>query len=61
MIVSIENWYEVLDQVLKLIIKLPGQYQLKKYMYFVNTMVELWSTKQYNILCRNLCGKNYVQ
>ena len=28
--VSMGNWYKVLNQVLKLIIKLPGQYQLKK-------------------------------
>ena len=30
MIVSIRNWYKVLNQVLELIIKLPGQYQLQK-------------------------------
>ena len=29
MIVSIENGYKVLNQVLELIIKLPGQHQLK--------------------------------
>ena len=40
---SIENWHKVLNQVLGLIIKLPGQYQLKtKYMYFYKyiSMVE---------------------
>ena len=36
--VSIENWYKVLNQVLKLIIKLPGQYQLKNNTcIFINT------------------------
>ena len=30
MIVSIRNWYKVLNQVLKLIIKLPGQYHTEK-------------------------------
>ena len=45
--VSIGNWYKVLNQVLELIIKLPGQYQLKiKYLYFyeIHRMVEIWST-----------------
>ena len=50
MIVCIENWYNVLNQVFELIIKLPGQYWLKKqYMYFINTLeniVEVWSTEQ---------------
>ena len=37
---SIENWYKVLNQVLKFIIKLPGQYQLKKTnaCIFINTL-----------------------
>ena len=36
---SIENWYKVLNQVLQLIIKLPGQYQLKNNTcIFINTL-----------------------
>ena len=58
MIVSIGNWYRVLNHILELTIKLPGQYQLKKkkihVFYKYLTMVEIWSTKQYNILCMNL-------
>ena len=53
---SIGNWYKVLNQVLELIIKLPGQYQLKiiHVFYKINEMVEKWSTRQYDTLCRNL-------
>ena len=58
MIVNIENWYKVLNQVLKLIIKLPGQYQLEEKIHVIFykyiRMVEIWSTGQYDTLCRNL-------
>ena len=57
MIVSMGNRYKVLNQVLKLVIKLPRQYQLKKntcIFYKYITMVEISSTEQYNILFRNL-------
>ena len=56
---SIGTQYKVLNQLLKLIIKLPGQYQLKtKYMYFydIHGMVDIWSTIQYDTLCRGLHG-----
>ena len=55
---SIGNWYKVLNQVLSLI-KLPGQYQLKiihVFFYKIHRMVEIWSTRQYDTLCRNLHG-----
>ena len=42
---SIGNWYKVLNQVIELIIKLPGQYQLKKIIpvfFFINTL-EWWN------------------
>ena len=40
--VSIENRYKVLNQVLKLIIKLLGQYQMKKklHVYFLWNIVQ---------------------
>ena len=37
---SIENWFKVLNQVLELIIKLPGQYQLKNiHVIFTNMYI----------------------
>ena len=67
MIVSIANWYKVLNQVLELTTTHPGIYYWKKYMYCYKyfTMVEIWSTKQYNTLYRNLhefpaLGKKFI-
>ena len=58
-IISTENWYRVLNQVLKLIIKPPGWYHLKNNTCIftkILTVVDIWSTEQYNMLFRNVYG-----
>ena len=57
MIVSIGNWYKVLNQVPQLIIKLPGQYQLKNNTcIFINTL-KWWKCGPPNnmIHCAGIC------
>ena len=57
MIINIGNWYKVLNQVLKIIIKLSGQYQLKNNTcIFINTL-KWWKCGSPNnvISCAGIC------